>query len=307
VTVTDLVYQAMTELLPCEIRRGQLRHDGRMLRWIEAGSGPATVICEAALGEPGSLAYAGVIPAVAANTRIIAYDRAGLGASDPADPLSLDSQIGDLAALAAKASEGPCVLAGHSWGGLLVLLVAAQRPELIAGLVLVDPADELYWASLPPEIHQQNVDEGNDILLRQAHGTLDELIKDSFRDYANRLTPDQRLRDLILDAYATCYRHRSQAAMVLSESDLFTGSVAEIHRIRSAGSVPDVPLVVLSATTGTTKEFRDRWTGVQANLAASVPGGTHIVLPDTGHAINAERPEAIAAALNQVLAARVSG
>ena len=305
--MSDLVYQAMKELLPCEIRRGELRHDGRMLRWIEAGSGPATVICEAALGEPGSLAYAGVIAAVAANARIIAYDRAGLGASDPATPLSLDSQIGDLAALAAEASEGPCVLAGHSWGGLLALLVAAQRPELIAGLVLVDPADELYWASLPPEIHQQNIDQGNDILARLARGTLDELIRDSFRDYATRLTPDQRLRDLILDAYASCYQHQSQAAMVLAESELFTGSVPEIHRIRSAGTLPEVPLVVLSATTGAAEEFRARWTGVQADLAASVPGGTHIVLPETGHAINAERPEAIAVAMNQVLAAPVSG
>jgi pimeloyl-ACP methyl ester carboxylesterase len=31
---------------------------------------------------------------------------------------------------------GPCVLAGHSWGGVLVQLLAFRRPDLVAGLVL---------------------------------------------------------------------------------------------------------------------------------------------------------------------------
>jgi pimeloyl-ACP methyl ester carboxylesterase len=34
----------------------------------------------------------------------------------------------------------PCVLAGHSWGGILVQLLAFRRPHLAAGLVLVDPS-----------------------------------------------------------------------------------------------------------------------------------------------------------------------
>jgi pimeloyl-ACP methyl ester carboxylesterase len=34
------------------------------------------------------------------------------------------------------------VLAGQSWGAILVQLLAYRRPELVAGLVLVDPAVE---------------------------------------------------------------------------------------------------------------------------------------------------------------------
>ncbi len=300
--MSDLVLQAMSELLPMPVRRGEIQHQGRTLRWLEAGAGSTSVICESALGEPGSLAYAAIMPAIAAQARIISYDRAGLGASDPALPLTLDGQIGDLVVLMASASDGPCVLVGHSWGGLLVLLAASQRPDLVAGLVLIDPADEVYWASLPPEIHQQNTDLGNDVLARHARGELAPLIRDTFRDYAVSLTPENYLNELILDAYVSCYRLKSQATMVLAESDLFIGSIAEISGIRSACSLPDVPMVVLSATTGTAKHIRDKWTGVHAELAASVPGGTHRVLPDTGHAINQERPEAIADAISQVLA-----
>jgi pimeloyl-ACP methyl ester carboxylesterase len=300
VIMNDLVLHSLSELLPCEVRRGELHRGSRTLRWVEAGQGSPAVVCEAALGEPGSLTYAGVIPAIAARTRIIAYDRAGLGASDPIPALTLQAQIEDLAAVASQAGE-PCVLAGHSWGGLLVLLVAAQHPDLVAGLVLVDPADEIYWASLPPEIHQQNADMGGMVMEQYANGELPEEIRRSVKGYVERLTDSERVRALLFEAFVSCYALRSQAAMMPGESDLFENSVPLIHSIRQAAPLPDVPIVVLSATTGTAPDIRERYTGVHADLVASVAQGTHIVLPETGHAINEERPEAIAEAIDQVL------
>jgi pimeloyl-ACP methyl ester carboxylesterase len=41
------------------------------------------------------------------------------------------------------------VLAGHSWGGVLVQLRAFRRPDLAAGLVLVDPGHEEMESLLP--------------------------------------------------------------------------------------------------------------------------------------------------------------
>jgi pimeloyl-ACP methyl ester carboxylesterase len=44
------------------------------------------------------------------------------------------------------------VLAGHSWGGVLIQLLAFRRPDLAAGLVLVDPGHEEMETALPPAV-----------------------------------------------------------------------------------------------------------------------------------------------------------
>jgi pimeloyl-ACP methyl ester carboxylesterase len=44
------------------------------------------------------------------------------------------------------------VLAGHSWGGVLVQLLAFRRPDLVAGLVLVDPGHEEMESGLPKPV-----------------------------------------------------------------------------------------------------------------------------------------------------------
>ena len=41
------------------------------------------------------------------------------------------------------------MLAGHSWGGVLVQMLALRRPDLVAGLVLVDPGHEEMESGLP--------------------------------------------------------------------------------------------------------------------------------------------------------------
>jgi pimeloyl-ACP methyl ester carboxylesterase len=302
VMMGDIVSHALSELLPCQVRRGELPLGSRALRWIEAGSGSPAVVLEAALGEPGSLAYAGVLAAVAEQVRVVAYDRAGIGASDPVSPVTVTSQVSDLAAIAATAGNGSCVLAGHSWGGLLVLLAAAQRPDLVAGLVLIDPSDEIYWSQLPPEIRRQSTDTGTMYMRRHAAGELGPMVREACAPFVNRLTGNERHRNLLLDAWESCYANEWQARMVYAESQIFNGSISLIHQMRSAAPLPDVPVVVLSATKGAADEHRAKWTAAHADLAKSVSRGTHAVLQDTHHAINEERPEAIASAISQVIA-----
>jgi len=63
--------------------------------------------------------------------------------------VTIDRQIDDLASVITGLAAGPCVLAGHSWGGILVQLLALRRPDLAAGLVLVDPGHEEIESGLP--------------------------------------------------------------------------------------------------------------------------------------------------------------
>jgi pimeloyl-ACP methyl ester carboxylesterase len=121
----------------------------RVLCRIEAGAGRPDVVLEAGRNDVAA-SWRPVMRLLAPHVHVVAYDRAGLGGSAPSsDPLILARQVSDLASVITSAADGPCVLAGHSWGGILVQLLARRRPELVAGLVLVDPAHEQMTGALP--------------------------------------------------------------------------------------------------------------------------------------------------------------
>jgi len=79
---------------------------------------------------------------VAQGLHACAYDRAGLGLSDPGpEPRDANAVVGDLEKLLKAAHEdGPFILVGHSMAGLYLPLFAARNPDKIAGLVFVDAA-----------------------------------------------------------------------------------------------------------------------------------------------------------------------
>src|SRR4051794_38164306 len=105
-----------------------------------ATSGSPTVILEGGAGL-GSVTWGWVQPRIAETTRVVSYDRAGVGWSDrgpePRDGLQIARELH--AALQAAGIEGPHVLVGHSFGGLYVRMFADLYPDEVVGLVLVDP------------------------------------------------------------------------------------------------------------------------------------------------------------------------
>jgi pimeloyl-ACP methyl ester carboxylesterase len=114
--------------------------DGRTIHLVCMGQGSPTVILLAGISD-WSIAWNQVQPSVGAKTRVCAWDRAGLGLSDPpAKPQLVDATTSDLeAALIAGHIGPPYVLVGHSVGGYESLLFADHRPSEVAGMVLVDP------------------------------------------------------------------------------------------------------------------------------------------------------------------------
>ena len=241
------------------------------------------------------------MPIVAARTRVVAYDRAGTGASDPVWPLALSAQVDDLTAVIRETGNGPSVVAGHSWGGLLAQLAALNHPELISGMVLVDPADERYLA-FPREGFRQGLALGQAVLEQHASGALANTVRDVFRPFARHVTYDQQVQELIVDAYVSCYAARSQARMVLGEHQLISDSLPLIQESRERRALPDIPVVIFSAATmDTPREEREAFTAFHADLAASLPNGEHVVLADTDHAMNQERPAEIAEAIIRLI------
>lgn len=137
--------------------------DGRRLRVILAGAGQDLVVLEAGLGA-GALSWQPVIQHLAPHIRVLAYDRAGYGSSDPDPrPRDLARLAEDLRCVIDAVDHLRLVLAGHSWGGPVARRAAADRlaaddtrpgrPDArgsLAGLVLIDPSDEhaeLYFSA----------------------------------------------------------------------------------------------------------------------------------------------------------------
>ena len=121
---------------------------GHRLHLHCTGSGSPTVVLEPGLGAASSdLGW--IAPAVARDTTVCVYDRAGRGWSDAADGPQDGAHIAaDLHTLLDRAHvPGPYVLAGHSFGGLYVLSFAAQFPDQVAGLVLLDSTAPETWSA----------------------------------------------------------------------------------------------------------------------------------------------------------------
>ena len=117
--------------------------DGRRMNLYCAGSGAPVVLLDA--GWNGGIgSWSDVQPALARATRVCAFDRAGMGFSDPGRlPRDTQAIVSDLHQLLQAAHiPGPYVLVGHSMGGLDMRLYAALHAKEAAGLVLVDPASE---------------------------------------------------------------------------------------------------------------------------------------------------------------------
>ncbi|MDT4966184.1 MAG: hypothetical protein QOJ64_921 [Acidobacteriota bacterium] len=122
--------------------------EGRKISFKVAGAGSPTVVLEYGLGG-SSGNWDTVFPAVARFTRVVSYDRAGYGKSEPGPgPRSQERLAKELHTLLHNAGIlPPYVLVGHSLGGANIRAFAYLFKDEVAGLVFVDPFNERVFTS----------------------------------------------------------------------------------------------------------------------------------------------------------------
>ena len=113
---------------------------GRSLHLYCRGEATPTVVIEAG-ARNWSLMWYDFVEKASRSMRICTYDRAGRGWSDDAPwPPSPRRWVADLESILIASGElPPYVLVGHTLGADVTRLLARQRPDLVAGIVLVEP------------------------------------------------------------------------------------------------------------------------------------------------------------------------
>ena len=243
---------------------------GRRLHVRCAGSGTPTVLLESGLGETAAY-WAWISPAVATETRVCVYDRAGRGWSDP--PAVAQDGIAvamDLRTLSARAHvAGPFVLVGHSSGAQYVRIFAGRYPELVAGMVLLDGQPAEAFEKLPsyPMFYR---------VFRRILAVLPTLA----RLGVGRVVVHA---DLALPAPARDVQrvHHASPRLYRSLRDEFEQLPGALTQARLFQSLGDRPLVVVTAA----QNAQVGWLPSQDRLATLSTNSSHRVVPYTHDAL----------------------
>lgn len=133
---------------------GSIEVDGEPINYVNGGRRlgdgvPPIVLVHGLAG--GTTWWMKNWEALCAVTEVYALDLPGFGRSPRQKPFSIQAEFSALAGWLAALKLEPVVVVGHSLGGYLSALLAARRPDQVAGLVLVDPAifpPDYGWARL---------------------------------------------------------------------------------------------------------------------------------------------------------------
>jgi len=251
------------------------------------GEGSPTVILESMSGGT-STSWGWIQPEVQKETRVCVYDRAGFGwsESDPESPI-LARTVRNLHTLLVNGNiEGPYVLVGHSIGGVYVRQFAAEYPDEVAGVMLLDEANPQQFVKYPEMFAEGD----NFIKMLNA-------IK-----FANRIGIGHLYFALggEMDFSELPEPQRSQMKAFWSTPQYFETQAAEIiagHEIWADAlnlkELGDLPLMVVSR--GVNLDYE--WNKYQDELAALSTNSLHITVEGTNHG---------ALVFNQKYAAEVS-
>jgi len=246
------------------------------------GQGAPAVVFDSGLGGTAFDWYA-VLRDVSTFTTACAYDRAGMGYSDPGPSPRTSRRIaGELAELVRRSEmQLPIVLAGWSYGGLFVRAYASEHESEVAALLLVDASHEDQATRFAAAGFPSYVPLGERLApFAAALGLLRLTSKPALLRAEMFPEPVRRF------VWATEYR-RNNYQTEYDEDSHESESFDEVRALRRSLSIP---VVVLSAGRS---PLPDVTTSLQRDLLRLSARSCQLVATDSDHRIPYQAPAAV--------------
>jgi pimeloyl-ACP methyl ester carboxylesterase len=288
--------------------------DGRQMYIYCVGSGSPAVVIESGLSSD-SLGWYGVQRELGKRTRVCAYDRSGLGLSEPRpggrNAETIAQELHEL--LNQAGVQRPIVPLGWSAGGLYVREYARQFPKEIAGVALIESSFPRQLDALPGARDSYEAEKRE--LPKQYRWerlrvwtgwerVMGRCTNGPSRELVQSLPPDELARLTSLYVAKTC-----RPAFIggeIGEVLGFDASTQEAARLTSFGQVP-----LLIMTEDADRRSKDAtpsdaveaavWDREQEEQKRLSPLSWRVVARSSGHAMHHDRPDAVVAEMTRLI------
>lgn len=257
------------------------RPEGRIAYELAGPDGAPLVVCVHGMGELRS-AYRFTVPAlVAAGYRVASFDLRGHGDSDASfDRLDDVATASDLAALVEQLG-GPATIVGNSMGAAAAVIAAADRPDLVRGLVLIGPFVRDAPTSAVARFATKAVMR---LALYRPWGPA------AWLAYYSKLFPGRRPADFD--------EHRSRVAASIRRPaywKAFTRLVGQLTHAPAQARLDDVKQPVLVVMGTRDRDFKDP--AAEAAYVVQRLGGESLLVEGAGHYPMTQYPDVVNPAL----------
>jgi pimeloyl-ACP methyl ester carboxylesterase len=284
------------------------------LHVVVQGSGPV-VLFDSGLGG-SSIEWSQVAADLEAEFTVIRYDRPGFAWSPPSgcDRRAMAAGARLIGLLRVLDVVGPAILVGHSLGGLHVRAAAALAPEMVGGLVLVDPSHE-GMLGVVERSRAAAVTRGVlRVVGRAASVGIGRLAGRVFA----RLTLAEHRQPLDAEGL-----HAARVSGLLTsrtvhglralsaEHAALLGSLRQLAELAGSGPGPAVALTVITATAPSANPqvaaARTEIDELHAQLVAASPRGRRLFAERSGHLVPLDQPEIVSRCVRETAAAMAAG
>lgn len=251
--------------------------DGVSLAWRDfGGDGPAVLLLHGLAGHTEE--WSGTASWLTKRARVVAPEARGHGHSErrPGD-VSRAAIVDDAAFVIRQLALAPVVAVGQSLGGLTALSLAARRPELVCGVVLIEASPE-----------GGSEDESASFAESVANGLRSWPVPFASLAEASEYFADRYGDKRVGAAWARGLEHRADGLWPRFDADVLermlreglTGSSwSEWERIR-------VPALVVRGARGDLDE------ATAEQMLDRLPGARQSVVDDAGHDLHLQAPQA---------------